>query len=479
MPTALQSGLADLAAEGRKQPFDVIVVGAGSAGLTTACTLAQAQKRVVMFEAGPAPFLTHITNTDLRFAPELGRNLRNAVQYSPDLKSGGKFGTNFGCFGGRGLFWNGATPRYSEADFQSWPLAAADLEDVYAWAETQFRVSRRTGETELAGRMIAKLKTAGFAAEPCPFAVDDTAPTHGRLNAGIASGLGLFFRGVGDAVAAGRLKVATNSMVQRVLLSGSKVRGVTVSAAGTAAEISSSAVVLAGGGIESIKLAALSGVDDPHGRIGKGLQEHLFYHGLFSGPELYDPSRADAAIVYIRSSPQKAHQWELHAPGERLFSVDDGTAWRPNGERPYQIMARSFAATEKRDDNMVEPRDGPLGSSLIHFTHSAADEVVKDRVIEDALRLTAALGLKATDAAGTGSRTRFRGPGNSYHEAGGLDMGRDPKSSVTYPDGRFHTVPDLIAADAAAFPRIGAANPHLTIVAVARRKALALAERLK
>ena len=54
----------------------------------------------------------------------------------------------------------------------------------------------------------------------------------------------------------------------------------------------------------------------------------------------------------------------------------------------------------------------------------------------------------------------------------------DPNASVTAPDGRFHTAPELVCADAAAFPRIGATNPHLTIVAIARRKARLLADRL-
>ncbi len=479
MPTMFQAALEDLATESAGQPYDAVVVGGGSSGLTTTATLAQAGKRVALLEAGPAPFLTHLTNVDLRFAVPLGRNLRDAVAYSPDLAEGGKFGNNFGCFAGRGLFWNGATPRFSDEDLGGWPLTSADLKEGYDWAEEQYRVSRRMGQSELASRIIEKLRAADFAAEPGPFAVDDAPLTPGRLSAGIASGLGLFFRHAGAAVASGQVRVATQTLVRRVQVSGERATGVVACADGAESEIRAGSVVLAGGGIESIKLAALSGVPDPNERIGKGLQEHLFYFGLFSAPDLYDPSQPDAAIVYVRAPTQDANQWELHAPGERIFAIDDGTPWQPEPSTPYHFMIRSFAATEKRDENFVESREGPLGSSLVHFGHSEADERTKEAILQSARRFTAALGLEPTDDQGVDGRGRFRGPGSSYHEAGGLDMGTDPTTSVTDPDGRFHTVPNLVSVDAAAFPQIGATNPHLTIVAVARRKAQALARSLK
>ncbi|MEO7177259.1 MAG: FAD-dependent oxidoreductase [Allosphingosinicella sp.] len=475
--TALEYDLETLAREANEKPFDVVVVGGGSAGLTVARTLFEQGLTVAVLEAGPAPFLTHITNTDLRFTRGLTRNLRDANLYRPDLAGGGSFGTNYGCLGGRGLFWNGAAPRYSYEDLGGWPIDPPDLDTDYLWAEGQFRVGTSMGRTPLARRMLDRLAEAGLPGEPGPFAADIDDLYVGRLGSGIASGLCIFFRACGEAVAAGKVKVSVNSLVDRLLLEGGKVSGVSVGhPGGPTVEVRARAVVLAGGGIESIKLAVLSDVPDPGGRIGRGVQEHLFYACNGKCAALYDPAQRDSAIIYRRAPSQEAHQWEVHVPGNRLFAIDDGTPWQPDDSPPYQLMMRSFAATEKTDDNYIEARPGALGSSQVHFQYTAADKATMARIVADAARMAEALDMVPADAPAVDSLERFRPPGSSYHEAGGLDMGTNPGNGVTDVDGRFFAVPNLIAADAAAFPRIGATNPHLTIVAVARRKARALAQ---
>lgn len=470
----------ELARAAQEQPFDAVIIGGGTAGLATAISLYEAGLKIAVLEAGPAPFLTHISNTDLRFAPELLRNLRNVTRYAPKLAGGGTFGNNYGCLGGRGLFWNGAAPRFSAADFAGWPIGAADLEEDYRWAEAQFRVGTAMGRTAIGQRLIAQLRDAGLDAEPGPFAADIDNLYHGRLSAGIASALGPFFRSCGDALAAGTVRLAIDTIAQQVVVEGGKATGV-VAATGTGAPvmIASRAVVLAGGGFESIKLAALSDVPDPDGRIGRGVQEHLFYSAMLDTVSAYDPALRDSAIIFVRALSQDAHQWELHVPGNRLFAIDALEPWSPTASPDYQVMIRAFAATEKRDANRVEAAAGGLGSVTVHFTHSQADEDAKRRIADDAERLCSAIGATAAGGPPIGSTERFRAPGSSYHEAGGLDMGDDPNTSVTDALGRFHHVPNLVSSDAAAFPRIGATNPHLTILAIARRKGRALAETLK
>lgn len=115
--TFLETSIDDLATESTTRPFDCIVIGGGSSGLTAAGTIASEGLRVAILEAGPAPFLSHLSNSELRFTRQLSDSLRNQVQYAPLLASTNKpFGPNFSCLGGRGLFWNGAAPRFRQPD---------------------------------------------------------------------------------------------------------------------------------------------------------------------------------------------------------------------------------------------------------------------------------------------------------------------------------------------------------------------------
>ncbi|WP_229443060.1 GMC oxidoreductase [Massilia psychrophila] len=417
----------------------------------------------------------------MRFSRQLSRELRDTLAYRQNLDGGGHFGPNYSCLGGRGLFWNGASPRYSPGDFAHWPSTGVPTEADYLWAEHQFHVSAGMGETAMAQNIIVRLKQATYAAEPGPFSADISGLYPGRLSAGIGSGLGLFLRACGDALVKSEITVTINTRVDELLIEGGAVRGVLAFQdrnSRSPVELLGRSVVLCGGGLESVKLAAVSKVPDPNKRIGRGIQEHLFYTASLNAHALYDRDTPSSAIVYVRAPSQVEHQWELHAPGNRLFAIDDGSIWAPASSPPYEIMIRAFAATEKRDDNALEARRGPLGSSTIHFTLSLADQLRKDQILADAVRFARALGAAPSASPALESVERFRPVGSSYHEAGGLDMGLELTTSVTMPDGRFHHLDNLVSGDAASFPRIGATNPHLTIVALARRKATLLAQRL-
>ena len=68
--------------------------------------------------------------------------------------------------------------------------------------------------------------------------------------------------------------------------------------------------------------------------------------------------------------------------------------------------------------------------------------------------------------------------GGGRHHMGTTRMHRDPARGVVDPDCRVHGVGNLYVAGSSVFPTVGAANPTLTIVALALRLADHLVEQL-
>ena len=67
----------------------------------------------------------------------------------------------------------------------------------------------------------------------------------------------------------------------------------------------------------------------------------------------------------------------------------------------------------------------------------------------------------------------------SAHQMGSCRMGADPQTSVADPWGELHDTPGVWIGDASAFPTASGTNPMLTIMALARRTAGAIAAALR
>jgi choline dehydrogenase-like flavoprotein len=66
----------------------------------------------------------------------------------------------------------------------------------------------------------------------------------------------------------------------------------------------------------------------------------------------------------------------------------------------------------------------------------------------------------------------------AFHPMGTTRMGRDPRGSVVGPSGESHDVPGLYIADSGLFPTSLRVNPMITIMAVARRIAAGIPDRV-
>lgn len=474
----LLTDLGEIAGESAKKPFDAVVIGGGPTGVTAARTLGEHGHRVALLEAGPLAVLTHASSTDLRFNGGSVRALQEALSYSPRSADGSHFGALVACLGGRGVFWNGAAPRYLPEDFRAWPLSYTDIDPTYAWAERELFVSRRWGSTHLADLVARLLRLAGIDAEPEPFAIDAATSVDGWLSGTIGNPVALLLRSgmLADSSNPGRLRVATAAFALRVdRPKGSRLLEIAArdQVNGTSHTIAARAAVLAAGGFESVRIAITSEMPDESGLLGRRLTDHWFARGYFPlPPEIYDSQQPEAGAALIRPTSGQPFQMEVHMPARRFFHARADSGWSPARTEEYSAMVRAFAPTRSQDTSRLEvtAADQP-GGYTVHMDVTPADRELTSEMQAGLARVRDALN-------GDEAAIETYPLGSSYHEAGGLQMGADARSGVVNPFGRFWGESRVWSMDASAWPTVSCANPHLTLVAVARRQATRLAGEL-
>jgi choline dehydrogenase-like flavoprotein len=481
MPSTLDAiltrPLSELASASAANPFDCVVAGGGTTGLTMASEIARNGRRVALIEAGGCTLSGHALNSELRYDGLLVRSLQRRLEYSPAFGAGGTFGSFVSCMGGRGLFWNGSAPRFQDFDFKDWPLSLTDLIEPYARAEEMFRVNTRLGDGPLARRFLRMLRGGGIPAVPGPFAADVRSSTEGIVGGTVGNGLAILARsGALTTAPESPLKLAANSLVHEVLLNSSRdtARGVGVidREDNTRYEVMGRSVVLAAGAFESGRIALSSAISDPDHLMGTRIAEHMFCRANYPVPPDYYDTMPEVALLHVPADASSQHQLELQAPGPRVFRVRSEKDWNPQATADYAAMVRSFGSVQVTSEHHLEVTDSTkLGGYTVHMNRSTGDLALQARMQESLEKLRALLNL------GT-AQVEVRPPGSSYHECGGLWMGADAKNSITDATGAFHRVPNLVSGDAANWPSLAAANPHLTLLALALFKAGHLLKKL-
>jgi choline dehydrogenase-like flavoprotein len=269
------------------------------------------------------------------------------------------------------------------------------------------------------------------------------------------------------------LTICTNAFAKRIDHDGRVAKGVEVIApTGEVVTIAGTTVVVACGGFESVRLALASHLPDDSGLVGRVVCDHLFLRAFYPFPPRYYGNTPEQAVVYVRATPARPFQIELHLPNDNLFALRRDS-WAPSSAVDYSVMVRGFAPTQPRTENYIELAAGEgRATFVVHLAYSPDDLALKEELTEEFERVRNAL---PADPA----QVRVMPPGASHHESGGLIAGKDPAASVVDGYGRLHRVPNVVVADASAWPTSTPYNPHLTIAAMARRQAVALAERLK
>jgi choline dehydrogenase-like flavoprotein len=494
-----------------RQQLDCLIIGSGPAGTAVAEQLYTEGNdlRIGILERGPLLTTSHISNV-LRpqmdvpglSEPTLLRDQARGQfiarhEQKPWTGAFQDDGMLIMAFGGRGIVAGAHLPRFYEDDLAGygmdehvrWPIGRKLLESFYQKAEGRRHVSFGECKGQMQTWALCQLQKRN-AHEP-PWGVDVRSGTNSDISLGYDSAASrLWDLLVRDDARAGgdlrkrRLFLATNAYAHRLIMSngGNTVRGIacydTREAPPEAPERPTPieltrfrSVVLAASTIESTRLALLSGLGDPPSTpeservVGHYLAEHIFVRSQLYRPIVSsNPHDQFINVVVPPRSPEAVNRFHIHVVGGP--STQPGHAGevmiRLTGEAAMDPLHENYVRLNREGDSPGQDGVDRWGVRKAHIVFSLG-ECDRNRIghmISEMRAVAAALGGTLPD------KIEPLPPGRSHHEGGTLRMGTDPKYSVVNPEGRFHNVRNLYAADASVFPCVGVANPMLTITAV-------------
>jgi choline dehydrogenase-like flavoprotein len=469
---------------------DVCIVGAGAAGITIARELSRQRMQVVLLESGG---LTPDARTQSLSAGEVAGRRYFELDAARSR-----------CFGGTTNVWTGECRPLDAQDFEprdwvpdsGWPFGLDELLPFYVKAQS-----------------VCELGPYGYTADDWrvhgvrPLAIDG-----GRIRSDVfhyspPTRFGEVYRdelrhapNVVTYLWANAVDLETPDSARRV--NAVKVACLT----GTSFRVSSRAFVLATGGIENARLLLLSdrvqaaGLGNGHDLVGRYFMEHIY---LDAAAELRTPTP-------ISEFYTSAH----HVDGRRVRGI---LALSPDVRRREQLSNYCAVIVEPRPSMLARLRHAVASARTGGALRTYEVKNVMEQVPNPDSRVTLGtdrdrLGcrrprldwrLSALDKStahrahailgedlarsGIGEMRSAMGreedplPSSvrgARHHMGTTRMHTDPRRGVVDADCRVHDVANLYVAGSSVFPTGGAANPTLTIVALALRLAGHLENRL-
>ncbi|UBV13732.1 GMC family oxidoreductase [Mycolicibacterium fortuitum] len=496
---------------------DVVIVGAGAGGATLGQRLARAGWTVVLIDAGP------FWNPDTDWVSD--ERGSHGLYWTEPRQIGGANPVPLGSnnsgrgVGGSMVHYAGYTPRFHPSDFRThsldgvgadWPISYGDLRGYYEQIEAELPV---------AGQDWPWGDPHAYPHSPHPVSGNGLVALRGARRLGIEMRVGpvaipngrfgnrphCIYRGfciqgckvnakasplithIPDALAHGA-EVRPDSHVTRVLVDDRQrqVTGVEYLHDGTLHRQRAQAVVVAGYAIETPRLLMLSathcypeGLGNEHDQLGRNV--------MVQGAPQVAGRFADEIRMYKAPPPEASteqfYETDPTKPYRRGFSVQNVSplpiTWSEHvaaqghwGQtlreymRDYIHWATLGALCEllAQPDNRVTLADEKdrHGLPVAHFSYSQCDNdksliAAATGVMSDMLRAAGAEEVIAIE--------RYA------HLVGGARMAARPEDGVIDDEHRVFGVDRLYVVDGSVLPTQGAANPALTIMALAARAA--------
>ncbi len=504
-----------------REAVDVAIIGAGAAGCQFAAKLAQAGKKVAVFEAGP-PW----TMGDLISSQIWSRRLKwgNApVLHEGDAHFPHSMGTGWG-FGGAALHHYAGWPRLRPEDFKTaslygrsldWPIAYEDLRPFYDQIQTEVgicgdaeaEITRPEGAPypmppapEFAQHRIIKagFERLGLRTAPTPLAITTVEYNNrpaciwdGWCDAGcpiyaLANPLATYFLPAQDA---GATFEAYHEVDEIVADDSGHVTGVRVRPREGEPFFQPAAVTILAASVQNARLLLLSrstrhpdGLANRFDQVGRYFAAHMISntYGMFE-----EETELHMGVTAGTLMSVDYHEKDKGDEGFGAFMYGIGPALKPNdllgiantrGDlfgAPLHAFMRDAARhlgnmtaimesiTLPENRITLDTRTDAHGRNLAKITHNLAPE--SRRLWEFANRE----GQRIMNAAG--ARESWNSPFGASHALGGTIMGAHPESSVTDSYGRPWDIRGLVVAGGTLFPSVGGGSPTYTLHALGLR----------
>ena len=476
------------------QLYDVIVIGSGIGGGILADQLADLGMDVLVLEAGSYLFPSHVGNLPRQHFLMKGvdKNIWGlwddfkVTNYNNQADSQYIGGQGFNL-GGRSIFWGGLIPEMRGYEFDGdWPEEIKQYMLAEGYGQSNQLMKKAQVNSPFQQEAINFLATQfpEYQTFTAPMAISHTNPSQRNVGSGVFSTADLLMESRMSQGVSGNanLTVNLNHAVNFIETEGAAAQAVVATdlIAGMDRRYQARDIVLAAGTVESAKIAQLSNLNDPHEKIGVGITDHPIFFTHFALPNTSPFFRRDAAAKMlmqhqaagISADNQFQHRYNVVVEIGTDFNqgrfVDPDLAqahWEAKGEFMLCEIVFLFHAPLVEGNNIAQ--QGPSYVKPDVFMQAApitGEEWEEINAFKDAV--IQALGGMAIEGQNLDLLTA--GLGGVAHEVGTLRMG---PNGVVDANLKFHGYDNLYACDLSVFPNSPAANPTLTLGALALRLA--------
>ena len=492
--------------------YDVIVIGAGTAGSVVARRLLDADLSVLLLEAGPEqdhPAIGDPLRMHELWDSEVDWGLRTVAQVHAHDRAlhlprgrvvGGSHALN-------GMIWARGHP----ADYDTWAYLG---NTGWSWADVEPVFRRIEGTAESPGNRLTGLQDVVVAFEPDPVHRDivEAAVRHGvpfnpNYNAGRPDGVSfvqLTVRGgrrfttsqayLDPVRADPRLTLVSSARVHRLLLSATRCTGVEWEHGGSVSRAGAEAVVLCAGALGSPVILQRSGIGDPEllrrlgvgvaaglRGVGRNLQDHWLVPvllGTTSAGSVSCGLPSCQSHLFWRSRPglavpdlQPIH-FATPLPARWMTAPQQGITLMAGLVRPASRGTVRIASADPDAAPLIDPRVLEAPEDLDALV--AAVELCRGIAAEAPLREGwGARELYPASMAATPALVRdyVRETVVTYHhQAGTCALGRGA-DAVVDPTLRVHGMTGLMVADASVMPLVTTGNTNAPASMIGERAA--------